>query len=193
MAFNIQSFRANGLKLGGARPSLFEVNIFPPFGTNAAGRVRFLCKAASIPPMQVTEVPVFFFGRSIKLAGDRDFPNWDVTVLNDEDFAIRKMMENWNNRINALVSNRMDDSVYPTGYKTNADVTQFGKNGSVLRRYSFDGIWPTLVDAMPLDWAAQNTIQEFNVSFAYDLWAPADVGAGQDDYTGVLSDDGIQN
>lgn len=191
--FNVHEFKANGLKLGGARPSLFEVNIFPPFATNAASRIRFLCKAASIPPMIVDDIPVFYFGRATSWAGDRQFPPWEITVLNDEDFAIRKVFENWNNRINALVSNRMDDSVFPTGYKVNGIVTQMGKAGGLLRSYEFEGLWPKVVDAMPLDWGAQNQIQEFNVTLAYDLWTPGDVATGQDDFTGVLADEGAQN
>lgn len=190
--FNIDTFRAQGLQLGGARPSQFEVNMFFPFQAGTAQRFRFMCRAASIPPAQIDEVPVMYFGRAVKYAGDRSFPDWVVTVMNDEDYSLRLLFENWSNRINTLVSNRMDSSVYPTGYKVQAEVTQYGKAGDAIRAYTFDGLWPKLVDSMPLDWAATNQIQEFNVTLAYDLWKPATTGLGasEGDYSPVLSDDG---
>lgn len=191
MSFNVNEFRANGLKLGGARPNQFEVNIYVPFSTNGS-RLRFLCRAASIPPMVVDEVPVYYYGRPVKYAGDRSFPDWNVTIYNDEDFALRLMFENWSNRINTLISNRMDPSVYATDYKVEADVKQFGKDGHIIKTYQFEGMWPKIVNEMPLDWSATNQIQEFNVTLAYDLWKPAGAATpGGDDYSPTLPEDGF--
>lgn len=191
MPFNVNDFMAQGLKLGGARPNQFEVNVYFPFQSSEANRLKFLCRASSIPPMVVDEAPAFYFGRAIKFAGDRTFPDWEVTIYNDEDFALRNLFEDWSNRMNALVSNRMNPNVWPTGYKVSGDVTQLGKDGDRLRTYSFVNLWPKIVDTMPLDWAAQNQIQEFNVTFAYDLWEPVSTDTiNVPTYTGVLADDG---
>lgn len=193
MGFNIADFRADGLRLGGARPNQFEINIFPPFQSNTSSKIRMMARAASVPPMIVGEVQVAYFGRFIKVNGDREFPDWNVTIYNDEDYKLRLLFENWSNRINTLISNRMDPSVYATGYKVNAEVTQFGKDGHGIRTYQFDGLWPKVVDAMPLDWAMTNSIQEFNVTFAYDWWAPSDQpgNASDGDYSPTLPDDGF--
>jgi hypothetical protein len=48
----------------------------------------------------VIEVP--FRGRRIKVPGDRTFADWTVTVINDEDQAMRKAFSNWMNYINAV-------------------------------------------------------------------------------------------
>lgn len=192
MSFNIQDFKANGLRLGGARPNQFDVSIFFPFQTNSANRLRFNARAASVPPSVIDEVPAYYYGRAVKYAGDRTFPDWEITVYNDEDFAFRLLFENWSNRINTLISNRMDPSVYPTGYKVDGEVTQMGKDGHILRVYKFQGLWPKIVDTMPLDWSAQNQLQEFSVTFAYDLWTPGDQILNlEGDYSPVLPDDGI--
>lgn len=194
MAFNINDFRSDGLRLGGARPNQFEINIYPPFQSAAAPKIRMMARAASVPPMILGEVQVAYFGRFIKVNGDREFPDWQVTIYNDEDFKLRLLFENWSNRINTLISNRMDPSVYATGYKVGADVTQMGKDGRILRSYQFDGLWPKMVDAMPLDWAMTNSIQEFTVTFAYDWWTPSDqpVSSTEGDYSPTLPDDGVQ-
>lgn len=192
MAFNIQDFKANGLQLGGARPNQFEVDIFFPFQASNTDRLKFLARAASVPPSVIDEIPVYYFGRPTKLAGDRTFPDWELTIYNDEDFAMRLLFENWSNRINTLISNRMSSDVYPTGYKVDGEVRQFGKDGAIIKTYQFQGLWPKIVDTMPLDWSAQNQIQEFNVTLAYDLWIPGD-DTGQaslaGNYSPTLSDD----
>lgn len=189
MSFNIESFRSNGLQLGGVRPNQFELNIYFPFASNNSSRLSVLARAASIPPMIVDDVPVYYYGRPIKYAGDRSFPDWEITVYNDEDYALRLLFENWSNRINTLISNRMDPTVYATGYKVDGDVTQFGKDGHVIRTYQFVGLWPKVVEAMPVDWSATNQIQEFNVTLAYDYWVPVETSGLDGDYSPTLSDD----
>jgi hypothetical protein len=197
--FNISDFVSNGLVYGGARPTLFAVTIQDPFGSPNAARVPFLCRAASIPPAPLDIIRVPYFGRNIKLAGDREFPEWTVTVFNDEDFPIRILMERWSNEINALVSNRMDDTMGVLDYKQSATVTEYGKQGAALRSYAFVGIFPVNVEAMQMDWSAQNRLQEFDVTFAYDYWQPvsgdstaATNGNADDDFNGVLASDGTE-
>lgn len=173
MSFNIADFRARGLVDGGARPSLFKVIMAPPFQTVNADRISFLCQAASIPAAITQSIDVPYFGRTIKVAGDRQFPDWNVEVMNDEDYAVRAIMEKWSNQINSLVSNRRSaqfDS--PEDYKVDAYVYQYGKQGDIIRAYTFVGLFPTVVDSMQLNWAAQNQIQTFSVNFAYDYWEP---------------------
>lgn len=173
MPFNIDRFRADGLKVGGARPSQFEVIISPPAGlTSQASRITMLCKATQIPPMVIGETSVSYFGRPVKFAGDREFPPWSVTCYNDEDYEIRSIMEKWNNEINKLVSNINGDSIWPLNYKSDAEVFHYGKNGDIIRSYKFVGLWPQQIDAMALDWDATNQMQMFDVTFAYDYWVP---------------------
>jgi hypothetical protein len=174
MAFNISTFRSRGLVDGGARPSLFKVEFGRlPFATTNLERFSFLCQAASIPPAITQSIDVPYFGRTIKVAGDRVFPDWNVEVMNDEDYKVRAMMEKWSNEINSLISNVRSSAIGdPEEYKVDASVIHYSKQGDVLRKYTFVGLFPTTVDAMQLNWAAQNQIQTFGVNFAYDYWEP---------------------
>ena len=139
MAFNVSDFRGQ-LEFGGARPSLFEVQIFNP--VNAAGdlKVPFMCRAAQIPGATVGTIPVSYFGRQVKLAGNRTFDAWTPTIINDEDFLIRNAIEEWNNQINTFEGNLRTTGDTPASYKSTAIVKQFAKDGTVLRTYEFDGI-----------------------------------------------------
>lgn len=185
MTFSINTFRAKGLPKGGARPSLFSVDIIFPFVTAYQDRARFLCRSATIPIMPLDTIRIPYMGRSIKVVGDREFPDWTVRVMNDEDFPLRVAFEKWSSMMNRLEENRMDPAMFPLGYKSRALVRQYSKAGTddkPLREYVLEGIFPVNVDAMVVDWDAQNQIQEYDVTFAFDYWLPShDNGGGNTD------------
>lgn len=166
MTFNINEFKSQ-LVGGGARPTLFQVQITNPVTGIADLKLPFMVKTAALPSSTLGSYVVPYFGRQIKYAGDRVFEDWPVTIINDEDFLVRNAMETWSNAINTHDSNTRS---LPQDYKSNAIVTQFGKDGSLLRTYVFEGIYPVSVDAIPLSWEATDIIEEFGVVFQYDLW-----------------------
>lgn len=171
MAFNINEMRAT-MGLGGARPSLFQVQITNPVDPSGDQQLPFFCRSSQLPAFTVGTVPVFYFGRQIKLPGVRSYDPWTVTIYNDEDFLVRNALEGWNNALNTLEGNLLNfPSAAPTNYKSQATVTQFGKTGNVLRVYQFKGIWPAQVSPIELDWGQGDAIQEFQVTFNFDDFA----------------------
>lgn len=170
MAFNINDLRSQ-LTFGGAKSSLFQVQITNPINGLADIKVPFMVKASSIPASTLSTVEVPYFGRKIKIAGNRTFAEWSVTVINDEDFLIRNAMESWMSSINSHSGNITNlASASPLQYKTQAQITQFSKTGAVLRTYEFNGLFPVEISAMETNWEADG-IQEFNVTFQYDWWS----------------------
>tara|TARA_Y100001973_G_C5207168_1_gene342426 strand:- start:5580 stop:6125 length:546 start_codon:yes stop_codon:yes gene_type:complete len=170
MAFNVNEIRSQ-LTLGGARNSLFQVRINNP--ANSAGdlKVPFLVKATQIPASTLGVIEVPYFGRKMKIAGDRLFAPWQVTVINDEDFLIRNSLEEWMGEINKHAENtRGFGSAGPDGYKKDATVTQFSKTGVPIREYKFVGIYPAELAEIDLNWEAVDQIQEFQCIFQYDYW-----------------------
>ena len=89
---------------GGARPNLFEVELaFPDavaIDNDVLQKTRFLVKAAALPASTIAPVEIPFRGRILKVAGDRTFETWTITVIHDTDFVIRSAMEKWINVIN---------------------------------------------------------------------------------------------
>jgi len=170
MAFNINEIRSQ-LALGGARPTLFQVNITNPANAAADLKSPFLIRASQVPASTLGFIEVPYFGRKVKIAGDRTFAEWNVTVINDEDFLIRNSMEEWMNTINSHLGNvRGFGSASDLSYKSTAQVIQYSKTGVPIREYSFNGIFPTNITEMDVDWNATDVIQEFNVTFQYDWW-----------------------
>ena len=170
MAFNIEEIRSQ-LTLGGARPSLFQVSITNPVNGVADIKTPFMVRASQVPASTLGVVQVPYFGRTIKLAGTRTYATWSVNVINDEDFLIRNALEQWSHAINSARGNlRTVGTASPLLYKATAEVTQFSKTGVPVRTYKLNGIFPTTIEAMGLDWAQGDQIQEFGVSFEYDYW-----------------------
>ena len=170
MAFNVNEIRSQ-LSLGGARNSLFQVTIQNPANGAADIKVPFLVRAAQIPASTLGLIEVPYFGRKIKMAGDRTFADWTVTVINDEDFLIRNALEQWSNQIQSHQGNlRRFGSANPNAYKAQAQVTQYSKTGVPIRTYTFNGLFPQTISTIDLDWNATDQIEEFTVTFQYDWW-----------------------
>lgn len=165
MAFSINDIKAQ-LSRGGARQSLFQVNINNPVSADANSKTPFMVQASQIPASTLGTIQIPYFGRILKLAGDRTYDPWTVTVINDEDFVIRNAMEQWANEINGLSTNVRTRS----NYKTNAQVLQYGKTGEVIRQYTFHGIYPAEISPIELDWGSFDTYEQFTVTFNYDYW-----------------------
>ena len=178
MAFTIQDFRGKALTNSGARANLFEVEIHDvPANTlsgTAVNEFMFTCKAAAIPAMTVGTIDVPYFGRTIKVPGNKTFDNWTVTIINDEDFIVRNGFEKW---IAAMgthaknVSTLIEDEIYG-----NATVKHYNKsNDKTIAEYKFVNIFPVSVSEITLGWDANDAIEEFTVEFAYDYWTHTDV------------------
>jgi len=149
---------------GGARPNLFEVELaFPEeiaVDNDVKDKARFLVKAAALPASNITPIDVNFRGRILKIAGDRTFDTWTITVINDTDFSIRSALENWINTINKLSDNT--GLVNPAAYQSDAFVFQLDRDGQTIRKYRFYDTFPTQVGPIELSYDAQG-IQEFTV------------------------------
>jgi hypothetical protein len=136
-----------------------------------------MVKTAALPGSTVGMVTVPYFGREVKVAGNRTFADWSVTILNDEDFGIRNSMESWVRGINENVTNlRSATARTSQQYGVDATVTQYGKGGQRLKRYRLVGMFPTDISQIDLDWGSNDTIEEYTVNFAYQYWESIDRG-----------------
>lgn len=173
MAFNVTEFRANMLG-DGARPNLFQVTLTFPTVANspvAGQRLSFLAKTAQLPGSTVGTAPLYYFGREVKFPGNRTFPDWSITIINDEDFNVRNAFESWMDSINSHTLNVRNPAAFnQISYSTDATVTQFSKTGLPLKSYKFVGMFPTDVSPIELDWGSNDSIEEFGVTLAYQYW-----------------------
>ena len=180
MAFAITDFKSN-LAQGGARPSLFTVELlFPSQIKNVPSKKsKFFVKGASIPASTVGSFDVFYNGKAIKVAGDRTFETWETTIINDEDFSIRIALEQWmdliaDHRLNIrrkLNKNEGENA----NYKQRIKLTQWTKTGKEAWHYHFIGAFPTALSSIALDWGTQE-IEEYTCTWSFDRWMPGTTG-----------------
>lgn len=166
--FNVERFKAE-LTNGGARPNQFAVQLtFPNYVASRAAAVTkspFLVTASELPGQAIGVTPVYYRGRLIKMAGDREFGPFTCTVINDSGFTIRTALEQWLNGIEN-VSNKTG-ALQPASYQTDMFVTQLDRNGAILKQYKLLGAFPTDISAVGLDFGTNDAMSTFQVSFQY--------------------------
>ena len=191
MAFRIDEF-VGALPGGGARPNLFQVSIDTPTGIQSIQNMQFLVQASSIPGATIGITTLNYFGREVKIAGNKTFEDWTTTIINDEDFAVRRMIERWQEVIVGNTSNiRSIGNITPTSYMGTGKVTQYGKNGAAIRQYKLEHIWPTTLAEIALDWSSNDEVETYDCTWAYSQWisedAPGDISISVQTPAGGLS------
>jgi len=178
--FNVDRFKAE-LTNGGARPNQFAVQLtFPNYVVARAAAVNkapFLVTTAELPGQSIGVTPVYYRGRLIKMAGDREFAPFSCTVINDSGFTIRTAMEQWMNGIENL--RNKTGALQPSVYQTDMFVSQLDRNGAVLKQYKLLGAFPTDISAVPLDFGSNDQISNFQVSFQYQTFEATNTPASQ--------------
>ena len=155
----INQFKAN-LIGGGPRNNRFEV-----FIPRSGDKIQFLCKTATLPGQVIEPLEVKYKGLTVKVAGDRTWDNWGVSIYNDITWSARTAIENWMEDIVELSS-----SLGTVGYEYMEDraiVTQLNRDDSVIATYEFFNMWPTNIGAIELDTEGGDAIETFDVEFAY--------------------------
>ena len=194
MAFTVAAFTSS-LANQGARASLFEITLTGAVLTNAvtadadagitgiaeaidtAPAFKFSCRASTIPGMTVTPIPVVYFGREVKTPGELEFPDWTVTVLNDNNMRIRRFIGKWMDKIYGHSGNKMATSFVKAAagsdewsFTGDAHVQQYTKNGMVSSKYSMVQCWPTAMDPIDMNYDNTGTLQEYGVTFSMNYW-----------------------
>jgi len=184
----LDDFKAN-VASDFARPNLFQVDLAFPAGIiNNAGLVelgKFTVRAANLPASQIGVIEVPFRGRVLKIAGDRTFEPWTITVQNDSRFVLRSAFELWASSVQAYNENftsaaGLGDADDSTGYFADMTVHQLardvkdGDKPKILKSYRFYNVFPSAIAAIDLDFGNNDAIEEFTVELQTQYWTPID-------------------
>ena len=154
---NIEEFKAR-LGAGGARPNQFRVKLaFPSYVTGVDPSYSLLVTGAALPASNVNPAIIQYRGREIKLAGERIFDPWTITVVNDSDFSLRAPFEAWMNGMNDRESNEAI-TLEPSSYQSDIVVEHLDRNDTVL---------PIQMSEIALNYAQNDIFEEFTVTWQY--------------------------
>lgn len=156
---------------GGARGNLFQVTLANPRGGLGVNLdidfTAFMCEAAQLPASNVGTIVIPFRGRQLKVAGDRTFDSWTVTIINDVEMKVRNEMERW---MNAIANHADAGGVQnPELYFADLKVEQFDRDESVVKTYTFKDAWPSAISPIELSYADDN-IERFTIEWQYQYW-----------------------
>ena len=174
---SIEDFKAK-LEFGGVRPTMFEVTITFPNGltadNDAAESAQYLVKAAQLPASTVGVIDVPFRGRKLKVSGDRSYADWSTTITNDHSFGLRVHLEKWSELVQnhnyVLGANKLED------YFGSAIVRQLDRDAKQIRAYQFEGIWPSTVGEIGLDFDSTDQVEFYDCTWAVQFWTAIESG-----------------
>lgn len=175
---NIGDFKSQ-LIGGGARANQFRAYLYFPTwvttGSIEGQRAQFLCKSASLPGSQISEIEIPYRGRPVYVAGERTFQPWTVSIYNDVTFGLRNAFETWQSGIQRYSAT--EGKTNPQDYQVELEIHQLDRNGSTLKKYKFSDAFPTDIGPIQLDFGSGTEIEAFDVTFRYNYFTS---GTGTD-------------
>ena len=175
MAFSLSTFQT-ALASGGARPSLFELEISgTPAGVSdtALANVKYFCNVSALPPLTVTPIERQYFGRTVKIPGDMVVGDLSTTIIMTEGGNERSELEIWMNEINGTISNEMNSGHNTSnGFAGTVKLHQYGKDdsGSPVHTITFVDCWPSTVGEIALSYDTASDIEQFDVTWTYNYY-----------------------
>ncbi len=175
---NLEDFKSSFKDI--ARPNRFIVTLG---GGNIQSitpeSLKFTCNKAQIPQLNVSGPTIKYRGTSMTLVGDVKKEPLQLTFINvvsglayNEKTIIRNFFEEWVRRaveFDSVDNIRSNMDVYRFGAWLRVD--QIGKTRFTnYESYKFEDVFPMEVSAIDLDMSAENSMEEFTVSFQYSRW-----------------------
>ena len=169
----IDAFKSN-VAADFARPNLFQVDLAFPTEIGADADLsrlgKFTVRAANLPSSQLGVIEVPFRGRTLKIAGDRTFEPWTITIMNDSGFRLRTIFEKWTSSIQAYNENftaaaGLGDDDDSTGYFADMKVHQLsrclktGDTPQITKSYKFFNCFPSNISAIDLDFGNNDAVE----------------------------------
>ena len=184
---------------GGARPNMFRVHATEGPLLSLNENLQMVAQGASLPAATLGEIIVPYMGRQLKIPGNRTYDTWDITIINDSDFAIRDAFHVWQEAINHPTRNTSDN-----GIVTDAANDQYGQfaveqltvGGNGIRTYYIHNAWPSVVSDIELNWESNDALETFTVTLNYSHWTGGtgvtrQQGGTEAEASGSMLDQGI--
>lgn len=149
------------------RPNLFYLYITDGTAKDSSNLgsktdLAFYAHSAAIPSSVVGAVPVAFMGRELKVAGNRTFNDWNITIYSDIGYKLREAFEIWSGAINTHGSNVGHNRI--RSYYRIANVYQLDQMGNKVAEYELRDIWPSNIGEIALAWNNNNQVESFQVT-----------------------------
>lgn len=165
---------------GGYRPNRYRVTLSGELAgidgsmlSAATESFSFMCVSSQVPASQMGVAEAHYFGRPIKLTGDKVFDDWTCEVYGT--MAVRNFLELWHDRILGFETNLASDTYdNPVTYYMDATVDLMNRTGEILTTYKMRQIFPSSIGEIALSYENNNQIARFPVTFAVNYFTRED-------------------
>ena len=174
MAFSLSTFKT-ALGSGGARPSLFELQIsgVPTLPTAIdLDDIKYFCNVSALPPLTVTPIERQYFGRTVKIPGDMVFGDLSTTIYASEDGTERSNLERWMDAINGTGSGGMVSGLNTaSAFGGTVKLLQYSKSSiSPIHTVTFVDCWPTTIAEAAVSYDTASDTMVFDVTWSYNYY-----------------------
>ena len=174
MAFSLSTFQG-ALASGGARPSLFELEISgTPAGVSdtALGNIKYFCNVSALPPLTVTPIERQYFGRTVKIPGDMVFGDLSTTIYASEAGTERSNLERWMDAINGTGGGGMTPALNTaSGFGGTVKLLHFPKDSATADlTITFTDCWPTTIGEAAVSYDTASDSMVFDVTWSYNYY-----------------------
>jgi len=134
------------------------------FGVGKNDRMfPYLVKSTSLPETSFEEVDVKYGGISYKIAGNKSFGDWTVSLNIDEKGLILDKFHDWQK----MIYNLGDGSAgLPSKYMADQEIHLLDYTGNTIKSYKLFGCWPKTIGAVNMDYSTNDTAT-IDITFTY--------------------------
>lgn len=133
---------------------------------NASNQITALARSTAVPQSTLGVITIPISGRNLKIAGDRTFEPFTVTILGVQDMTVRRALETWSENINGSSSNAANLVSFDS-YTADITLNLLDQSDNILKTYVLEDAWCQSVGPMNLSQEELDTIINFDVTFEY--------------------------
>lgn len=153
---------------GGTRQYLFLVTFNLPVSIGLSNKedLKFYVRTSSLPESSYEDVSIPYPGYSFKMAGNRTYGDWTVSLNVDRNAYILKAFQLWHNLI---YNPQTHEYSAPVTYMKNQTLLLLGPDLKPTSEYTLYGTWPKSVGNVALDYSSSEIVT-VDITFAYQYY-----------------------
>lgn len=105
--------------------------------------ITLAVESVSLPAISNDPIELAYGNSKVKVAGQATFDDISLTVKDFIEADIEMALMKWRKQVYDPETDKMG---WASQYKKDGTITQYGPDGSCLRKWKLQGIWPTTLD-----------------------------------------------
>jgi len=163
------------MREGGARQYLFSVYFnFPSsigiLEDDMKKNIKYYVRTSSLPESTYEDIVIPYPGYSFKMAGNRTYADWTVSLNIDKKNDVLKIFHDWHN----MIYNPQDHTYSaPIQYMLNQNLWMLGPDLKPTSEYVLYAAWPKAIGNITMDYSSTE-LMSVDITFSYQYYMRRD-------------------